>query len=236
MPRSRSTWRGSRSRRAPRGADRVRAAGPGRADRQAAAGSAARARARRHRRRPAGSLAERVSEHVDGLDGVVHGIAFAPQSALGGNFLDTPWEDVATAVHVSAYSLKALAMAALPLMGGAGHRRPGLRRDRGLARLRLDGRGQGRPGVLRPLPGAGPGPAADPGEPDGGGPAAHDGGQEHRRLRRLRGRVGGPRAAGLGHVRPRAGARGCVALLSDWFPATTGEIVHVDGGVHATGG
>ena len=66
------------------------------------------------------SLAERVSEHVDGLDGVVHSIGFAPQSALGGNFLDTPWEDVATAVHVSAYSLKALAMAALPLMSAGG--------------------------------------------------------------------------------------------------------------------
>jgi enoyl-[acyl-carrier protein] reductase I len=25
------------------------------------------------------------------------------------------------------------------------------------------------------------------------------------------------------------------ALLSDWFPATTGEIVHVDGGFHAVG-
>ena len=59
---------------------------------------------------------------LDRLDGVVHAIAFAPQTALGGNFLNTPWEDVATAVHVSAYSLKALAMAALPLMmanGGA---------------------------------------------------------------------------------------------------------------------
>ena len=30
-------------------------------------------------------------------------------------------------------------------------------------------------------------------------------------------------------------AKSCVALLSDWFPATTGEIVHVDGGVHAMG-
>ena len=26
-----------------------------------------------------------------------------------------------------------------------------------------------------------------------------------------------------------------VALLSEWFPATTGEIVHVDGGFHAVG-
>ena len=36
-------------------------------------------------------------------------------------------------------------------------------------------------------------------------------------------------------VHDLAGRRGCVALLSDWFPATTGEIVHVDGGVHAVG-
>jgi meromycolic acid enoyl-[acyl-carrier-protein] reductase len=34
---------------------------------------------------------------------------------------------------------------------------------------------------------------------------------------------------------PTPTAQGCVALLSDWFPKTTGEIVHVDGGVHAIG-
>src|SRR5580700_11544531 len=66
------------------------------------------------------SLAGRVAEHVPRLDGVLHAIAFAPQSALGGNFLDTEWPDVATAVHVSTYSLKALAMAALPLMADGG--------------------------------------------------------------------------------------------------------------------
>ncbi|MGH3466017.1 MAG: SDR family oxidoreductase, partial [Kribbellaceae bacterium] len=51
-------------------------------------------------------LADAVREHVDGLDGVVHSIAFAPQEALGGNFLNTEWPDVATAVQVSTYSLK----------------------------------------------------------------------------------------------------------------------------------
>ena len=66
------------------------------------------------------SLAGRVSEHVDGLDGVVHGIGNAPATALGGNFLQTPWSDVAMAMHVSAYSLKSLAMAALPLMAPGG--------------------------------------------------------------------------------------------------------------------
>ena len=66
------------------------------------------------------SLAERVREHVDGIDGVVHSIGFAPASCLGGGFLDAPWDDVATAVQVSAYSLKSLATAALPLFGEAG--------------------------------------------------------------------------------------------------------------------
>jgi enoyl ACP reductase len=61
-----------------------------------------------------------VPEHADGLDGVVHGIAFAPAAAMGGRFLAAEWPDVATAVHVSACSLKALAMAALPLMTGGG--------------------------------------------------------------------------------------------------------------------
>jgi enoyl-[acyl-carrier protein] reductase I len=34
---------------------------------------------------------------------------------------------------------------------------------------------------------------------------------------------------------PEPAARGVIALLSDWFPATTGEVVHVDGGFHAIG-
>jgi len=66
------------------------------------------------------SFADRVREHVDGLDGVVHSIANAPQSALGGNFLATPWEDVAKAVQVSTFSLKSLAVAAMPLMPDGG--------------------------------------------------------------------------------------------------------------------
>ena len=62
------------------------------------------------------SLADRLREHTDRIDGVVHSIGFAPQSVMGGNFLTAQWEDVATAVHVSAYSLKALTVAAQPLM------------------------------------------------------------------------------------------------------------------------
>ena len=71
------------------------------------------------------TLAERVREHVDGLDGVLHSIGFAPASCLGGGFLSAPWEDVATAVEVSTYSLKSLAVATLPLFGEAGGRSSG---------------------------------------------------------------------------------------------------------------
>ena len=52
------------------------------------------------------ALADRVREHTDHLDGVVHSIGFAPQSVMGGNFLAGQWDDVATALHVSAFSLK----------------------------------------------------------------------------------------------------------------------------------
>lgn len=58
------------------------------------------------------ALAGRVKETIGSLDGIVHAIAFAPQTALGGNFLETPWSDVSTAVQVSAYSLKSITMSA----------------------------------------------------------------------------------------------------------------------------
>ena len=89
------------------------------------------------------ALADRVGGQ---LDGVLHAIGFAPESCLGGGFLTAPWEDVAVALQVSAYSLKALAVACRPLMRPRRlDRRPRLRQQpRRLARLRLDGRRQGR--------------------------------------------------------------------------------------------
>ncbi len=184
-----------------------------------------------------GSLAERVSAHTDRLDGVVHGVAFAPQGALGGNFLHTGWADVATAVHVSAYSLKALAMAALPLMGEGGAI-AGLTFDAsvawpaydwmGVAKAGLEScarylaRDLGPRGIRVNLVAAGPvrtmAAKSIPGFAD---------------FEEL-----WPKRAPLGWdiTNPEPAARACVALLSDWFPATTGEIVHSDGGAHAVGG
>src|SRR5256884_1851358 len=183
------------------------------------------------------SLAGRVAEHVPRLDGVLHGIAFAPQSALGGNFLDTEWEDVATAVQVSAYSLKALAMAALPLMDGGGAI-VGLDFDASVAWPAYDWMGVAKAGLescarylARDLGPRGirgnlvaPGPLRTMAAKSIPGFAAFE--------------AAGPKRAPLGRdtADPAPAARACVALLSDWFPATTGEIVHADGGAHAVGG
>ncbi|MFL6130698.1 MAG: enoyl-ACP reductase FabI [Mycobacteriales bacterium] len=183
------------------------------------------------------ALPARVREHVDGIDGVLHSIGFAPASALGGGFLDTPWEDVATAVHVSTYSLPALAKAALPLLPERGGSVVGLTFDAtvswpgydwmGVAKAGMESaarylaRELGPRGVRVNLVAAGP-------------------------LRTMAARsipgfaffedAWGQRAPlGWDISNPEPVARSCLALLSDWFPATTGEIVHVDGGFHATG-
>ncbi len=97
------------------------------------------------------SLADRLREHVDGLDGVLHSIGFAPQGAF--NFMEGSWEDVATALHASAYSLKSLAVGRAAADGRRRQRRRAhLRRQVRLAGLRLDGRGQGGLRVDQPLP------------------------------------------------------------------------------------
>ncbi len=181
-------------------------------------------------------LADRVRERVDGLDGVLHSIGFAPQSCLGGGFLDAPWTDVATALQVSTYSYKALATACLPLMrpGGAV---VGLTFDAtlawpvydwmGVAKAGLESASRylalhlGRQGIRSNLVSAGPlrtmAAKSIPG---------FDQFEEAWTQR-------APLGWDLSDQEPAA--RACVALLSGWFPATTGEIVHVDGGYHAVG-
>lgn len=183
------------------------------------------------------ALADRVREHVDGLDGVVHSIAFGPADALGGNFLNTPWESAATAVHVSAFSYKSLAMAALPLFGKQGGSIVGMDFDAqvawpgydwmGVAKAGLEAasrylaRDLGPRGIRSNLISAGPIKTMAANSIPGF--EAFDG-------------VWGTRAPiGWDMADPEPAARGVIALLSDWFPKTTGEIVHVDGGVHIIG-
>ena len=185
------------------------------------------------------ALAADLQERWGSVDGILHAIAFAPQDALGGNFLETPAESAITAFQTSAFSLKALAVALLPLMERSerspGHRGPRLRRGRRLAHLRLDGRREGGAGVGQPLPRARSRAQGRAQQPRGGRPAADDGGEEHRRLRPPR-RLWNEQAP-LHWDDRDAGpvADACLFLLSDAARAITGEVLHVDGGYHALG-
>ncbi|MDQ1628591.1 MAG: meromycolic acid enoyl-[acyl-carrier-protein] reductase [Actinomycetota bacterium] len=181
-------------------------------------------------------LSERLREHVDGIDGVLHSIGFAPEAALGGNFLKTEWEDVATAVQISAYSLKALAVAAQPLMPNGGSV-VGLTFDATVAWPKYDWMGVAKAAfesTARYL-------ARDLGPSDirvnlvAAGPLKTTAAKSIPGFEEFEG-VWSQRAPLRWDVSDfEPAARACVALLSDWFPRTTGEIVHVDGGVHAMG-
>ena len=182
-------------------------------------------------------LPDQLREHVDGLDGVVHSIAYGnPETLLGGKFLDGPWPDVAQAVQVSAYSLKSLATACLPLMGQGGSV-VGMTFDAtvawpaydwmGVAKAGLEStsrylaRDLGPQGIRVNLVSAGPlktlATNAIPGFED------------------LESMWSDRSPLGWDEKDQMPTAKAVVALLSDFFPATTGEIVHVDGGYHAMG-
>jgi enoyl-[acyl-carrier protein] reductase I len=181
---------------------------------------------------------EALAERVGGrLDGVVHAIGFAPESCLGGGFLDAPWEDVAVAMQVSAYSLKALAVAALPLMDRGGSI-VGLDFDNqtqawpvydwmGVAKSAFESvsrylaRELGPRGIRVNLVSAGPLRTL--------AAKSIPGFEQFEEVWTTRAPLGWD----LRDTSPAAQA--IVALLSDWFPATTGEMVHVDGGFHAVG-
>lgn len=185
-------------------------------------------------------LEAQVREHLGpdaGLDGVVHSIAYGnPETLLGGKFLTGPWEDVAQAVHVSAYSLKSLAMACKPLMTSGGSV-VGLTFDAtvawpaydwmGVAKSALEStsrylaRDLGPDGIRVNLVSAGPlktlAAKAIPGFED------------------LEAMWSDRAPLGWDNADHEPTAKAVCALLSDFFPATSGEIVHVDGGFHAMG-
>ncbi|MGH3166999.1 MAG: enoyl-ACP reductase FabI [Trebonia sp.] len=182
------------------------------------------------------SLADRVREHVDGLDGVVHSIGNAPQSALGGNFLATEWDDVAKAIQVSTYSLKSLAIAALPLMGDGGSV-VGLDFDASVAWPGYDWMGVAKAALescarylARDL-----GPQRVRVNLVSAGPLKTMAAKSIPGFDKFEDVWAERAPLGWDNTSPDAAARAVVALMSDFFPATTGEIVHVDGGAHAVG-
>jgi enoyl-[acyl-carrier protein] reductase I len=185
---------------------------------------------------------ERVAGEVDErwgrLDGVVHAIGFAPDTAIGGDFLATPWEDVATAVHISTYSLAALARAFAPLLAAAGGGSiVGLDFDATVAWPSYDWMGVAKAGLescCRYL-------ARDLGEQGTRVNLVAAGPLKTIAARSIAGfstyeRVWERRAPlGWDTGDPEPVGRVVCALLSDWTPAVTGEIVHADGGAHAMG-
>jgi enoyl-[acyl-carrier protein] reductase I len=185
------------------------------------------------------TIHDELDERWGRLDGVLHAIAFAPADALGGGFMDTPSDSAETAFRTSAFSLKALTAALLPLLerpddGGAV---VGLSFDgtvawpvydwMGVSKAALESvarylaRDVGPRGVRVNLVSAGPlETLAAQGIPGFGDLA-----ETWQRQAPL----------GWDTEDPAPVASAVLFLLSGAARAITGEIVHVDGGFHAIG-
>lgn len=179
-----------------------------------------------------------IGARFQALDGVVHAIGYAPPSCLDGPMLETPWEDVSTALQVSTYSLALLGRVFSDLLAAAGSSAiVGLDFDArvawpgynwmGVAKAGLESlarylaRELGPHGVRVNLVSAGPIRTIAAKSID-----AFARFQEEWTVRA---------PLGWDPNDATAVAKSVVALLSDYFPATTGELIHVDGGFHAFG-
>jgi enoyl ACP reductase len=182
------------------------------------------------------SVAADLTKRWGRLDGFLHAIAFAPQDALGGNFLHTPWESVETAFKTSAYSLKALAEAFAPLMEHGGGI-VSLDFDASVAWPIYDWMGVSKAAlesITRYL-------ARDLG-PRGirvncvsAGPLRTIAAKGIPGFDVLAAAWGSRAPLGWDTGDPTPVARAVTFLLSDWASGITAEIVHVDGGYHAIG-
>lgn len=189
------------------------------------------------------ALAALLGDRWGGVDGVVHAIAHAPPDALGGNFVAAPRASAAAAFETSAYSLKALAAALAPLMRSGNGSRPaggalvGLDFDASVAWPSYDWMGVAKAAlesVARYL-------ARDLG-PDGirvnlisAGPLATPAAGGIPGFEELAETWSATAPLGWDRRDPGAVADTALFLLSDLSRAISGEIVHVDGGVHAVG-
>ena len=182
------------------------------------------------------TVREQVRASLGRVDGVLHSIGFAPEACLGDDFLAAQWSDVAVAMQISAYSMKTLIDAFLPLME-RGSTIVGLDFDNtvawpaynwmGVAKAALESTSRylakelGPRGIRSNLVAAGP-----------------------IKTMAAKSIPGFKKFEDVWDERAPLGwdvtdftpvARTVVAMLSDWFPATTGVVIHVDGGYHAMG-
>jgi enoyl-[acyl-carrier protein] reductase I len=184
------------------------------------------------------AVAKDLQERWGRLDGLVHAVAYAPPSCLGGGFLQAPWEDVAVALHVSAYSMPALGSGFADLLRAADSASiVGLDFDASVAWPAYDWMGVAKAA----LESASRYLARDLG-PDGVRVNLVAAGPLHTMAARSIDGFGGfedtwkDRAPlGWDARDPEPVARAVCLLLSDWARGITGEIVHVDGGLHAVG-
>jgi enoyl ACP reductase len=182
------------------------------------------------------SVRSALEQRWDRVDGALHSIGFAPSVCLGGNFMDAGWDDVAVAMNASAYSLKTLADVVTPLMTDGGSI-VGLDFDNTVSWPAYDWMGVAKSALestsrylARYL-----GPRQIRVNLVAAGPVKTIAARSIPGFSKFED-VWDDRAPLGWDVKDNSGvAKACVALLSDWFPQTTGEIVHVDGGYHTTG-
>ena len=177
-----------------------------------------------------------VAERWGRVDGVLHAIGFAPEACLGDDFMAAQWDDVAVALHVSAYSLKMLADTFVPLMteGGAF---VGLDFDNQQAWPAYNWMGVAKSALqsvsrylAKEL-----GPRQIRSNLVAAGPIKTIAAKSIPGFSKFEDVWDDRAPLGWDVTNSDPVARACVALLSDLFPATTGEIIHVDGGYHAVG-
>jgi enoyl ACP reductase len=182
------------------------------------------------------ALPARLAPHVDALDGVLHAIGFAPATALGNGVLDTSWEDVGTAIQVSTWSYVALARACSKMLTpGASY--VGLDFDARVAWPSYDWMGVAKAGLesanrylARDL-----GPLGVRANLVAAGPLKTMAAKSIPGFERFEEAWDERAPLGWDVKDAEPVAQACVALLSDWFPKTTGSIVYVDGGFSAVG-
>ncbi len=184
------------------------------------------------------AVASELRSRWGALDGVLHSIGFAPPACLGGGFLDAGWQDVKVALEISAYSLKLLAAGFRDLMREAGGGSVvGLDFDATVAWPGYDWMGVAKAALESTARYLARDLGADRTRVNlvAAGPIRSMAAKSIPGFSAFEEAWAGRAPLGWSVSDSAPVAKACVALLSDWFPATTGEIIHVDGGFHAMG-